>query len=84
MGTMDCPICRDLKRVFTVRLNEYREARSSACYRVTTEFAAQKNIDMERARYELEEHRGVCVAVARPIAPLPEKHRALHRRQLAA
>lgn len=71
---MNCPICRDLKRAFVARFAEYREARSSACYRVTTEFAAQKNVDFERARYELEEHRLVCVAVAGSIAPLPEQH----------
>ena len=59
-------------------------ARSSACYRVTTEFAAQKNVDMERARYELEEHQLVCVALVNSIAPLPEQHAAARLRQLAA
>ena len=81
---MGCPICIDLKRSFTARLNEYREARASACYRVTTEFAAQKNVDMERARYELEEHHHVCVSIVRAIAPLLEQQpAALQLRQFA-
>lgn len=81
---MNCSICGDLKRAFTATFEEYRVARSSACYRVTTEFAAQKNVDMERARYELEEHQLVCVALVSSIAPLPEQHVAARLRQLAA
>ena len=54
---MDCPICRDLERAYKADLSDYGVARSSACYRVSTELAAQKNVDLERARYELEEHR---------------------------
>ena len=73
-----------MKRAFVARFYEYREARSSACYQVTTEFAAQKNVDMERARYELEEHHVVCVAVVSSIAPLPEQHVAAPLRQVAA
>lgn len=38
---MNRPICRDLKRAFVARFDEYRAARSSACYRVTTKFAAR-------------------------------------------
>ena len=62
---MDCPICRDLERAYEAGLSEYIEARSSACFRVCTKLAAQKNVEMERARYELEEHRLLCVSAVR-------------------
>jgi hypothetical protein len=65
---MDCPICRNLERTFKAGLSEYTEARSSACYQVSKRFAAKKNVDMERARYELEEHRLVCVTPVRVLA----------------
>lgn len=57
---MECSVCRDLERAYAMRLRELIEARSSACYRVSEQVAAVKNVDMERARYELEEHRIVC------------------------
>jgi hypothetical protein len=47
-------------------LSEYIEARSSVRYRISTVLAAQKNVDMERARYELEEHRRVCSSAVIP------------------
>jgi len=59
---MDCLICKDLERVFEFRHNEYVEARSAAYFRVSTEFAACKNVDKERAKSDLEEHQLVCVS----------------------
>jgi hypothetical protein len=59
---MDCSICRDLERALESRLSEYREARSAAYYRVSTALAARKNVDMERAKGDLEEHRLVCLS----------------------
>ena len=53
---MDCPSCRDLKRAYEAGLSEYIEARSSVCFRACTRLAARKNVEMERARYEVEEH----------------------------
>jgi len=70
---MNCTICRDLKRAFETGLSEYLAARSSACFRVCTKLAAQKNVEMERARYELEEHRALCVSTVRVLARLPER-----------
>lgn len=58
---MACLTCKDLKQRYEASLADYAEARSSAYYRVTHRFAAGKNVDMERARFELEEHRSVCV-----------------------
>jgi len=65
---MDCLVCKNLKRAYEVGLSEYIEARSSASYGVSTDLAAFKNVEMERAKDELEEHRLVCVSVVRVIA----------------
>jgi hypothetical protein len=69
---MDCPICRDLKRGYEAGLNEYIEARSSACYQVSKRLAARKKVDMERAKGDLEEHRFVCASTVRALARLSE------------
>lgn len=59
---MDCLECKNLERAFKFRLHDHVEARSSAYYRVSTESAARTNVDMERARYDLKEHREVCAS----------------------
>ena len=59
---MRCLICRDLERAFEARRSEYIEARCSASYRVCTKAAADKYVDMERAKSELEEHLLVFVS----------------------
>jgi len=61
---MDCIKCKNLEEAFESRLSKYIEACSAAYYRVSTELAAKKNVDMERARYDLEEHRFTCVYAA--------------------
>ncbi len=68
---MSCPICREMERAFDARHSEYIEARYAAYYRVCTRFAAYKNVDMERARNELEEHRLVCASAVTEPALLP-------------
>jgi hypothetical protein len=35
-------------------------ARSAAYYRVSTDFAAKKEVDMERVKTDVQEHRLVC------------------------
>jgi len=60
---MDCLICKDLGRAFESSRRKYLEARSSAYYRVSTELAAYKNVNMERAKSALEDHQAVCVSV---------------------
>ena len=57
---MGCLICKDLERTLDFRRSKYFEARSAAYYQVSTELAASKNVDMERAKSALEEHRLVC------------------------
>jgi len=61
---MDCLICKGLEQAFESRHSEYIEARSAAYYRVSTELAACKNVDMERAKSDLEEHQSGCVSTA--------------------
>ena len=70
---MKCLVCANLERTYLARLSEYVEARSSAGYRVSTRLAAQINVEMERARYELEEHQAVCISAALPPALLPSR-----------
>lgn len=65
---MDCLKCKDLEQAFESRLSKYSEARSAAFYQVSTELAAKKQVDMERARNDMEEHQLVC-NVARADAP---------------
>jgi hypothetical protein len=62
---MDCLICKDLERAFESRRSEYIEARSAAYYRVSTELAANKNVDLARAKNDWEEHQLVCVSAAK-------------------
>jgi hypothetical protein len=62
---MDCLKCGELRQAFEFKLGKYIEARSAAYYRVSTELAARKNVDMERARNDFEEHQFVCVSVAK-------------------
>jgi hypothetical protein len=81
---MDCSICRDLARAFEAGLSEYIEARCSACYQVSKRFAAKTNVDMERAKYELDQHRLVCVSASRVLALLPEPDVTTILGQLAA
>jgi len=61
---MDCLNCKNLEGVLESRLSKYIEARSAAYYRVSTELAAKKYVDMERARNDLEEHQLICVSAA--------------------
>jgi len=81
---MDCPICRDLRRAYETGLNEYIDAHSSASYGISTELAAFKNVEMERAKSELEEHRLGCVFAVRVFTPLLELDVSTTLRKLAA
>jgi len=62
---MECLVCRDLERSYDAGLREYRDALSSAYYRVSKKLAAVKNVEMERARYELSEHCLLCAFAAK-------------------
>jgi len=70
---MGCLTCESLERIFEARRNEYVEACSSECYRVNKRAAAHKNVEMERAKYELEEHWSVCLSARRTPVILPQR-----------
>jgi hypothetical protein len=59
---MDCLICKDLERALESRRSKYIEARSATYYWVSTDLAAQKNVDMECAKSDLEEHQLGCAS----------------------
>jgi len=59
---MDCSKCVNLEQALEFRLGKYSEARSAPFYQVSTELAARKRVDMERARNDLEEHLLICPA----------------------
>ncbi len=81
---MGCPICRNLQLDYESRVCEYIEARSSASYEMSKKLAAQKNVEMERARYELEEHQFVCVKAVRVTSRLPMREVSTHLGRLVA
>lgn len=81
---MDCPICRDLMRAYETERSEYIEARSSVMYSVSTKLAAYKNVEMQRARNELQEHRLACASAGRIIAFLPGRALSASLNELAA
>ena len=62
---MDCPMCKDLERTFESSRSNYIAARSAAYHRVSTELTAYKNVEMERAKSDLEEHKLVCFFAAK-------------------
>ena len=79
---MNCPHCRELEQAYEAALSEYVEARASAWFRICPKLAARKNVDMERTKYELEEHSLVCVSASKMIAPLPERGMSTNLKQL--
>ena len=68
---LSCPRCRELEQAYEAALSEYVKARASASFRICSNLAARKNVDMERTKTELEEHSLVCVSASKTVAPLP-------------
>ena len=69
---MNCLECAALDRTLKASLARYVEARSSAFFRVSTEFAAMNQVDMERAKSSVQEHGLACpfAAQAEPIGDI--------------
>ena len=65
---MNCLECAALDRILKAALARYVEARSSAFFQVSTEFAAMNQVDMERAKTSVQEHKLVC-PFAGEVAP---------------
>jgi hypothetical protein len=57
---MNCLECKDLMRVLESATTGYEVARSAAFYLVSTEIAAKKQVDLERAKIALSEHLSYC------------------------
>jgi len=79
---MNCPHCRELEQAYEAALSEYVEVRASAWFRICSKLAARKNVDMERTKCDLEEHKLVCVSAGKTVAPLPERGMATTLNQL--
>lgn len=76
---MDCPICKRLERTLESRRRAYIEASSSAYYRVSTRLAAYENVEMERAKSDLQAHLLVCLFAAEVVHSGPGGQRANHK-----
>lgn len=70
---MNCLECKDLQRYFDHMRVRYVAARTSAYYQVCTELAAKREVDMERARSALQEHREVCPSAVAERTLLPSQ-----------
>lgn len=66
---MNCPECRGLYRIFEQKRAKYEEARSAAFFQVSTKIAVRRDVDLQRAISDLQEHQAVCpwAIVARVI-----------------
>jgi len=60
-----CPECDNLIRAFDSKVSKYLAARSAVFYRISTEFAAKQQVDMERAKNDKEEHLLICPFAAK-------------------
>jgi hypothetical protein len=56
----NCPECESLNQMFESKLTGYLAARSAVLYQISTEFAAKQQVDMERAKNDMEEHLSIC------------------------
>jgi hypothetical protein len=61
---MDCLECRHLDRTFRRRLTLYLKACSSPYCQVSSSIAASNQVDMERAKNDMEEHLFACPLAA--------------------
>ena len=68
---MYCRLCENLERALAASQNEYFEASTLAYHMVSKKFAADKNVEMERAKAELQEHRAVCLAAITVSQAIP-------------
>jgi len=64
-------MCKSLERAFKAKRSQYVEARSAVFYQVSTELAAYKNVNMQRAKSDLEEHQLVCASKAGDCRRIP-------------
>ena len=63
---MDCALCKHLAETYALAHQKYLAARNGVFHAVSTELAASKLVDSERAKNDLAEHEAVCEAASRP------------------
>ncbi len=68
---MGCQLCLNLEKALHEKRNEYLQASSSSCSLVSSRFTAYMHVEMERARFELEDHRSICMFSVNAPASLP-------------
>jgi hypothetical protein len=68
---MPCSTCRSLERTLEAWQSEFLEASCSAFHRFNSKFAAYINVELERAKSDLEDHRSMCVFASNEPAPMP-------------
>jgi hypothetical protein len=64
---MNCSECTYLNRAFESAHVKYVEARYASFYRVSNEIAAREQVDMERAKSDLQEHQSMCSPRRDPV-----------------
>lgn len=57
---MNCPECRGLYRIFEQKRARYVEARSAAFFQISTKIAVRRDVDLQRAFSDLQEHQAAC------------------------
>jgi len=62
MDTRRCSVCKDLEQAFKSRRGKYIESRTASYYQVSTELAAFNNVEMERAKSDMDEHQLICAS----------------------
>jgi hypothetical protein len=65
---MNCLLCKDLMRVLESASTDYKLARSAPFFLVSTEIAAERLVDMERAKIAVSEHLLYCESVDLAVA----------------
>jgi hypothetical protein len=64
-GGLMCSVCRDLERALESRNVECVKVLSGPYCRFSNRFMAYSNVEMERAKSDLEVHRSLCVSAIR-------------------
>jgi hypothetical protein len=71
---MDCPLCTQLTQTYQLAYDKYQAACKAAFSAVSSDLAASRLVDLERAKNDLAEHQDVCrratqaAAAANPLA----------------
>jgi len=77
----NCLECENLNRVYGSKLAKYHAARCAVLYRINTEFAARQQVDMERAKNDMEEHLLTCPFATKAGCLMPQESSVLERFQ---